>query len=95
MTMRALKECRLLKYFRVPGMRAYVWLIKYMIPMWDPYQQHFQVGTHMFTIDVEDIYFLTGFSHRRNLLVLKGLRGGEMSVDDLINEYCVVGTQYQ
>ena len=31
MIMRALRECRLLKYFRVLGMRPYVWLLEYLI----------------------------------------------------------------
>ena len=73
-------------------MRAYVHLLEYFICMWDPDQQHFQVGTHALTIDVEDIYFLTRLSWRGIPMVLTGSRGGEMSVDDLIDKYCMVGT---
>ena len=95
MNVRALKECGLLKYFRVPEMRAYVRLLEYLIHMWDPDQQHFWVGTHTLTIDVKDIYFLTGLSQRRSPIVLTGPRGGEISMDDLIDEYCAVGTRSQ
>ena len=51
----SLRECGLLKYFRVVAMRAYVQLLGYLIQMWDLDQQHFQVGTHILTIDVEEI----------------------------------------
>ena len=55
-------ECELLKLFRVLGMRVHDRLIDHLIRMWDPEQQHFQLGTHILTLDVEDIYFLTGLS---------------------------------
>ena len=63
-TMRDVRECGLLKYFRVPGMKAYVCFLEHIIHMWDPDQQHFVVGTHTLSIDIDDIYFLTGLSHR-------------------------------
>ena len=31
----ALQNCGLLKYFRVPGMKAYIHLLEYIIDMWD------------------------------------------------------------
>ena len=86
MTVRDLRECGLLKYFRVPGMRAYLWLLEYLIQMWDPSQQHFQFGTHILTIEVEYIYFLIKLSRKGIPMVLTGPRGGEMFVDDLIDE---------
>ena len=95
MTVRALRECGILKFSRLPGMRAYVHLLYDMIQMWYLDQQHFVVGTHVLTIDVEDIYFVTGLSHRGRPVVSTGPRGGELSVDDLIDEYCSVGTHSQ
>ena len=62
MTMRALRECGLLKYFKVSGMRSHVRLLDHLIWMWDQDQQHLQVGTHVLIINVEDIYFLTRLS---------------------------------
>ena len=32
----ALWNCELLKYFQIPGMKAHVWLLEYIINMWDP-----------------------------------------------------------
>ena len=55
-------------------MRAYVPLLEYTIDMWDPDQEHFMVRTHTLTIDIEDIYFLTGSSRRRRQVILSGPR---------------------
>ena len=65
-TILSLRECALLKLFRIPGMRTHVHLLEHLIRMWDPEQQHFQVGTHILTLDVEDIYFLTEISGKEN-----------------------------
>ena len=72
MTMRALHECGLLKIFGIPRMRAYVHLLEHMIPIWDPDRQHFVNGTHTLTLDVEDIYFLNGLSHKERPVTLIG-----------------------
>ena len=81
-TIEALRNCTLLKYFRVPGMKAHIQLLEYIIEMWDPDQQHFVVGIHMLHIEVEDIYFLTRLSMRGSLVALSRPRGGETSLDD-------------
>ena len=94
-TIEALKNYELLKYFRVPGMKEYIHLLEYIIYMWDPEQQHFMFETHALTIDIEDIYFLTGLSQRRRPLVLFGAQGGESSLDDLIDQYCALGMHSQ
>ena len=54
-TIEALRNCGLLKYFRVPGMKAHVRLLEYIINMWDPDQEHFFIGVHIFPIEIEDI----------------------------------------
>ena len=59
-------------YFRVPGMKAYVCLLEYIIDMWDPEYQHFVVGIHTLPREIEDIYFLTGFSRIERATVLSG-----------------------
>ena len=72
MTVRVLRECGLLKFFKIPGMRAYVCLLEHMIRMQDPYQQQFVVGTHTLMIDVEEIYLLIGLYRRERLVLLTG-----------------------
>ena len=94
-TIEALQNYGILKYFRVPGMKAYVRLLEYMIDMWDLEQQHFVVGIQTLPIEIEDIYFLTGLSRRGRPVVLSEARGGETSLDDLIDQYCALGTKYQ
>ena len=93
-TVRELRECGL-KYFRVLGMISHVCLLDHMIRLWDPDQQHFQVGTHILIIDVEDIYFLIGLSRRALPVSLTSPRGGDMSINDLIDEHCVIRKRSQ
>jgi hypothetical protein len=54
-TIATLRNCGLLKYFRIPGMRAQVRLLEYLVRMWDPNQQVFHVGVHTLSLDIEDI----------------------------------------
>ena len=61
-TIAALRNRGLLKYFRIPGMRAQVRLLENLVHMWDPDQQVFHVGVHTLSLDIEDIYFLTRMS---------------------------------
>ena len=63
-TVEALRNCGLLKYFCVPGMKAHIRLLEYIINMWDPNQEHFVVEVQILSIEKEDIYFLTGLSMR-------------------------------
>ena len=51
-TVEALQNCGLLKYFRVPGMKAYIHLLEYIIDMWDIEQGHFVVGVHILPIEI-------------------------------------------
>jgi hypothetical protein len=37
-TIASLRNCGLLKYFRIPGMMAQVRLLEYLVRMWDPDQ---------------------------------------------------------
>ena len=71
-TIEAILNYGLLKFFRVPAMKEYIYLLEYIIDMWDPDQQHFVVGTHILNLDIKDIYFLTGMSQRGRPVVLSG-----------------------
>jgi hypothetical protein len=75
-TIAALRDYGLLKYFRISGMRAQVRLLEFLVRMWDPDQQVFNVGAHTLSIDIEDIYFLTGLSRHGYYVSLTGSRGG-------------------
>ena len=76
-------------------MKAYIHLLEYIIDMWDIEQGHFVVGVHILPIEIEDIYFLTGLSRRGRPMVLSKARGGDPSLDELIDQYYALGTEYQ
>jgi len=57
-TFNALRQCRLLKLFKIEGMRAQMRLLEYLVHMWDVDQQVFHVRAHMLTLDIKDIFFL-------------------------------------
>jgi hypothetical protein len=61
-TVISLRDCGLLKFFKILGMRAQLISLEYLVHMWDVDQQLFHVGFHTLTLDIEDIYFLTGLS---------------------------------
>jgi hypothetical protein len=94
-TIAALRDCSLLKYFRIPGMRAQVRLLEHLVWMWDPDQQVFNVGAHTLTIDIEDIYFLTGLSRWGSHVILSGNRRGSMKMSEYCREYCVPEAERQ
>jgi hypothetical protein len=88
-TVAALRECGLLKFFRIPGMRAQLRLLEYLVHMWDVDQQLFHVGVHTLTLDIEDIYFLTGLSRRGYHATLTGGRGDRLPMSEYVRQYCV------
>ena len=57
--------------------------------MWDPYQQVFNVGAHTLSIDIEDIYFLTGLSKHGYYVSLTSSRGGGLKMSEYYNQHCV------
>ena len=65
-------------------MKAHVQLLEYIINMWDPEKENFVVGVHILPIEIKDIYFLTDLSMRGSPVVLSRARGGEGSLDDII-----------
>jgi hypothetical protein len=70
-------------------MRAQVRLLEFLIRMWDPDQQVCNVGAHTLSIDIEDIYFLTGLSRRGYHVSLTSSRGGGLTMSEYCNQYCV------
>ena len=51
----ALRDYGSLIFFQIPGMRAQVRLLEYLVHMWDVDQQVFHVGVHTLSLDIEDI----------------------------------------
>jgi hypothetical protein len=88
-TVATLRDYGLLKFFRIPGMRAQVRLLEYLVHMWDMDQQVFHVGVHTFSLDIEDIYFLTGLSRHGYHASLTGSQGGGIPMSEYCRQYCV------
>ena len=61
--------------------------------MWNPKQQYFEVGVHIITVEVKDIYFLTSLSRWGAPISLIGSCGGDITTQELIDRHCVAGTR--
>lgn len=88
-TVFSLRECGLLKIFRILGMRAQLMLLEYLVHMWDVDQWVFHVGVHTLSLDMEDIYFLTGLSRRGYHATLTEGRGDRLPMSEYVHQYCV------
>jgi hypothetical protein len=91
-TVMALRECGLLKLFKIQGMRAQLRLLEYLVHMWDVNEQVFHVGVHTLTLEIYEIYFLMGLSHRGSQVLLSGRRGGGEPMDYYVAHHYVPST---
>ena len=66
-------------------------LLEHILWMWNPKQQCFKVGAHILIVEVEDIYFLTGFLRRGAPISLISSRGGDITTRELIDHHCAPG----
>jgi hypothetical protein len=74
-------------------MRAQLRLLEYLVHMWDVDQQVFHVGAHILSLDIEDIYFLTGLSRRGYHVTLTCNRGGGLPMSEYVRRYCEPGVE--
>ena len=58
----SLRGCVLLKFFQTPSMISHPRLLENILQMLNPEKQYFEVGIHVLTIEVEEIYFFMSFS---------------------------------
>jgi hypothetical protein len=88
----ALKRCVLYKFWALKGMRAQVRLLQMFVNYWDLEIGAFNIDGKPLRIEVEDIYFITGFSHRGEVVNVKawGAIGG-IPMEEYISTHCVVG----
>ena len=50
------------------------------------------IGENILTIDVEDIYFLTGLSRRGDAVQLTGTWASDRTVEDMVAWYCIASS---
>jgi hypothetical protein len=63
-TINFLRQCGLLKLFKIQGMRSQLRLSEYLVHPWDVDQQVFHVGVHVIFLDNKYIYLLMSLSFR-------------------------------
>lgn len=89
----ALSLCELKKFIEMSGMLAQPWMLEMSVGYWDPYSNAFILERQPLWIEVEDIYFLTGLSRRREVASFKAHNIGGMAVEEYIALYCIIGMQ--
>ena len=62
MAQQALRACGLYKFWCLGGLRAKPRLLEMLVDYWDPDSESFWINGMSLTIEVEDIYFITGLS---------------------------------
>ena len=86
-----LRDCGILRFFRTPSMVSHERLLEHILQMWNPEQQYFKVGAHILTVEVVDIYFLTGLSRRGAPISLTGSHGVDITTRELIDRHYAPG----
>ena len=91
LTVQALRQSGLLKFFCTSPMRVNVRLLEHLIGYWDHDLGDFDLQGEILEVALKAIYFIMGLSRQGTLVNLKGTsRGGDpMSVRDYINTYCM------
>ena len=62
MAQQALMSCGLYKFWHLGSLRAKPRLLQLLVDNWDPYFETFQIDGMSLSIEVEEIYFITGLS---------------------------------
>ena len=94
MDQEALRICGLYKFWCLGGLRAKPGLLQTLVDYWDPDSESFRLDSMSLTIEVEDIYFITGLSRRGETVNLRaggGPRHG-LTIDEYIAVYCYLET---
>jgi hypothetical protein len=79
----------LLKFFKLQKIKKEILLLEYIISLWDVARQGFRIGTQLLTINLEDVYFLTGLSKRGVPIAFSGQRALPKQVGVYLARHCV------
>ena len=71
MAQQALRRCGLYKFWCLSGLRAKPRLLEMLVNYWDPDSASFRIDGMSLTIEVEDIYFITGLSRQGEVVNLR------------------------
>ena len=92
-TVRALRDCGLLKYFKLLGMRQQIELLEFLVRAWDPAIEEFHIKNQVLSITLEDVSFLTGLSRIGFPISLIGSTVGGETVRDYVMQYFYPGSK--
>jgi hypothetical protein len=84
-----LRNCGLLKFFKIQKMKKEIILLEYMIRLLNTAEQGFQIWMQLLTIELEDVYFLTDISKRGALVILSGQRALPVPIEEYLENHCV------
>ena len=89
MAQQALRARGIYKFWCLGSLRAKQGLLQMLVDYWDPESESFQIDGMSLTIEVEDIYFITGLSQRGEVVNLRSHGpGGGLTIDEYILVYC-------
>ena len=71
MVQQALRACGLYKFWCLGSLRAKPRLLQLLVDYWDPDSETFHMDEMSLSIEVEDIYFITGLSRRGEMVNLR------------------------
>ena len=84
----ALRGCGLLKFFKMPNMKANTRFLDMFIHYWSIEDDSFMIDQMQLEIKVEDIYFITGLSSRGEVVHSTSRARGSLSIEDYVHIYC-------
>ena len=83
----ALRGCALLKFFKLPNMKANTRLLEMLIDYWNIEEDAFMIDQMPLKIEVEDIYFITSLSRRWEVVHSRGRTWSSLSIEDYVQIY--------
>jgi hypothetical protein len=92
-TRATLRACGLLKFFKLQKMKKEILLLEHMIELWDVVEQGFWIDTQLLTIELEDVYFLTGLLKRGIPIYFSGQRALTEQVGVYLARHYVPGAR--
>lgn len=86
--MNALRNCGLKKFFLTPCLRAQPELLQYFISIWDENKEVFKLRDQVLELEVSNVYFIIGLSHRGPMPIMTGSRAYSEKMDMVMARVC-------
>ena len=95
MDQQVLCACGLYNFWCLGGLQAKPRLLQMLVDYWDLDSDSFHIDGMSLTIEVEDIYFITGFSRQGEVVNLcsRGGPGVGLTIEEYIVVYCYPNTE--